>query len=61
MIGTRHVPFRVLVGLPSYNEADTIAAVTADLDAAVTTLPFPAEALLVNADNASTEDRKSVV
>lgn len=55
MIGARHVPFRVLVGLPSLNEADTIAAVTADLDAAVTTLPFPAEALLVNADNASAD------
>jgi hypothetical protein len=55
VIGARHVPFRILVGLPSFNEADTIAAVTADLDAAVTTLPFPAEALLVNADNASTD------
>jgi hypothetical protein len=47
--------FRVLAGLPSRNEAGTIATVTADLDAAIATLPFPAEALLVNADNASTD------
>jgi hypothetical protein len=55
VIVVRHEPLRVLVGLPSFNEADTIAAVTADLDAAVTALPFPSEALLVNADNASTD------
>lgn len=47
--------FRVLVGLPSLNEADSIAAVTRDLDRALTTLPFPTEALLVNADNSSTD------
>jgi len=49
------MPFRVLAGLPSRNEASTIATVTTDLDAAVGTLPFPAETLLVNADNASTD------
>lgn len=49
------MPFRILVGLPSYNEADTIAKVTLDVDTAIATLPFPADALLVNADNASTD------
>lgn len=45
--------YRVLIGLPSYCEADTIGRVTADADAAAATLPFRAEAVLVNADNAS--------
>ncbi|MGH3907568.1 MAG: hypothetical protein ACRDTE_25835 [Pseudonocardiaceae bacterium] len=49
------MPFRVLVGLPSFNEADTIGSVTADIDAALVSLPFRAEVLLVNADNASTD------
>ncbi|MGH8887197.1 MAG: hypothetical protein ACRDYX_18900 [Egibacteraceae bacterium] len=49
------MPFRVVVGLPSFNEADTIAGVTAAVDAAVTTVPFPAKALLVNADSSSTD------
>ena len=49
------MPFRVLAGLPSFNEADTIAQVTTDLDRALATLPFPAEAVLVNADSSSTD------
>lgn len=47
--------FRVLAGLPSFNEADTIAKVTTDIDASLSTLPFPAEAQLVNADSSSTD------
>lgn len=47
--------FRILVGLPSFNEVDTIARVTHDIDVALSTLPFPCDALLVNADNSSTD------
>lgn len=49
------MPFRILVGLPSFNEVDSIAKVTRDIEAALATLPFPADALLVNADNSSTD------
>ncbi|MCD0453246.1 hypothetical protein LO762_29295 [Actinocorallia sp. API 0066] len=51
---------RVLVGLPSLNEADTIATVTRDIDLALSTLPFPVSALLVNADNSSTDGTSDV-
>ncbi|MGH8879795.1 MAG: glycosyltransferase family 2 protein, partial [Stackebrandtia sp.] len=54
------MPFRILVGLPSFNEADTIATVTADIDAALNTLPFRADTVLVNADNASTDGTPEV-
>lgn len=47
------MPYRVLIGLPSYCEADTISTVTADVDKAAATLPFSADVTLVNADNAS--------
>lgn len=46
---------RIVVGLPSFNEADAIAIVTRDLDEALATLPFQVSALLVNADNSSTD------
>lgn len=46
---------RLLVGLPSLNEADTIAAVTRDIDDALATLPFEASPVLVNADSSSTD------
>ncbi|WP_326636323.1 glycosyltransferase [Streptosporangium sp. NBC_01755] len=46
---------RILVGLPSFNEAETIATVTRDIDAALSAAPFPVTALLVNADNSSTD------
>jgi hypothetical protein len=49
------VSFRLLVGLPSFNEADTIAKVSTDIDAALASLPYDVEALLVNADNSSTD------
>lgn len=49
------MPFRILVGLPSFNEADTIAKVASDIDAGLATLPFPADGLIVNADNSSTD------
>ncbi|MQA86672.1 MAG: glycosyltransferase [Streptosporangiales bacterium] len=44
---------RFAMGLPSFNEADTIATVTADVDAALQSLPFDASAVVVNADNSS--------
>lgn len=47
--------YRLLIGLPSFNEADTIAKVTSDIDHGLLTLPFPVEALLLNCDNASTD------
>jgi len=49
------MPLRIVVGLPSFNEADTIAKVARDIDAGLVGLPFDAEALLVNADNSSTD------
>ncbi|MBF6397891.1 glycosyltransferase [Nocardia cyriacigeorgica] len=45
--------FRVLVGLPSFNGADTIGKVVSDIDSALRTLPFPVEAIHVNADSGS--------
>ena len=47
--------YRILVGLPSFNEADTIATVTADIDHGIATLPFAVDAVIVNADNSSTD------
>jgi hypothetical protein len=47
--------YRILVGLPSFNEADTIATVARDIDRGIATLPFPADAVIVNADNSSTD------
>ncbi|GAA4638646.1 hypothetical protein GCM10023196_097200 [Actinoallomurus vinaceus] len=46
---------RILVGLPSFNEADAIAIVTRDVDEALATMPFQVSAVLVNADNSSTD------
>lgn len=51
---------RVLVGLPSFNEAATIATVTRDIDSALADLPFRAEAVLVNADNSSPDGTADV-
>ena len=52
--------FSILGGLHSFNEADTIAKVTTDLDAGLATLPFPAKAQLVNADSSSTDGTPEV-
>jgi hypothetical protein len=49
------VTFSILGGLSSFNEADTIAKVTTDIDAGLATLPFPAKAQLMNADSSSTD------
>jgi len=46
---------RILVGLPSFNEADAIATVTRDVDEALATMPFQVSAVLVNADSSSTD------
>ena len=48
--------YRLLIGLPSYNEAETIAKVASDIDQALLTLPFPVDAVLLNCDNASTDN-----
>lgn len=47
--------FRILVGLPSFNEADTIAAVATDIDTALQAQSFRYGAELVNVDNSSTD------
>lgn len=46
---------RLMIGLPSSNEAESIPRVTADVDAALSTLPVLAEATLVNVDNSTSE------
>ncbi|RBO85252.1 hypothetical protein [Nocardia puris] len=46
---------RVLIGLPSFNGADTIGKVVSDIDAALRTLPFPVEATHLNADSSSVD------
>jgi hypothetical protein len=45
--------FRLLIGIPSYNEADTIGTVLRDVDEALLQLGSPADTLIVNADNSS--------
>lgn len=52
--------FRVLVGLPSFNGADTIGKVVSDIDAALRTLPFPVDATHVNADSSSVDGTSDV-
>jgi hypothetical protein len=47
--------YRIVAGLPSWNENDAIAKVTRDLDEALASLPFAHDALIVNADNSSTD------
>jgi glucosylglycerate synthase len=45
----------LVVALPSYNEAETIAAVTAAVDIGLASMHDPARCVIVNADNRSTD------
>ncbi len=55
MTRRHHAAWHVIVGLPSLNEADSIAVVAREVDLAIASAPFPVDALLVNADNSSTD------
>jgi hypothetical protein len=54
------VSYRIVVGLPSWNENETIAQVARDLDAALASLPFEHDAVIVNADNSSDDGTPAI-
>lgn len=47
--------FKLIIGIPSYNEKDTISNVVKDIDNALCLLPYPITAYIVNSDNNSTD------
>jgi hypothetical protein len=53
-------PGIVVIGIPTWCEADNIAAHTARVDKAVVTAAFPAETVIVNADNNSPDGTAAV-
>ena len=51
---------KIVVGMPSFNEADSIQNVTEILDRGLVALFDPDECIIINVDNDSTDDTKSV-